>query len=390
MLIGDGNGSDGGDKVMVPGPDFVSNSIQMNVTDAHLIAFGGDTVTASGHAVVTALLDCDPTACYDDTARTALLYLTGTSIHFIAADDNKKQAPGGPSVFSEIHHPVANSRGDVYFKAEIDNTNFDEPFDSAIIHWTKNEGWSEAVRTGDPVLGIKNNGFDGFPPHFDTNEAGTLAFVAGLDLHSDCDYDAFDDTDYEGPGDGCQGVYVKFRDGDPIEVARSTNAKSLGGGPTRDSYAGFSFLGFGAVAVASDNGTVFFTAANQDDAGECEFTKYGADEKLGGGDEMVSGVFAVTEDLSMSKIIAEGDQVPEGQIMRLFLPMPELRQHADDNRFAVRAWLDTDDDCLADHEVSYLLNQIAFPIPALGPWGMWLMAAMVSLFGAAVLMRRSG
>ncbi len=129
---------------------------------------------------------------------------------------------------------------------------------------------------------------------------------------------------------------------------------------------------------------------------ECGLPEDGNEDSFGGGRGSgrndVTGVFAAMNGGGQpTKVIAEGDVLPEGKVMRLFTPMPELRQHDAGDDFVIRAWFDTTGDCRSDSEGIILASAIPFEhpmIPTLGPWGLWLLIGILGIFGGARLLPR--
>jgi hypothetical protein len=414
MLLADVQGSvDGGDTVTAVAP-FGTDTY--DILDAHLIAFGGDAVTSSGNALVTAYLQDPPGARKGDVEkgipagdRTALLYVTPSTISLVAMDDNEGTAPGDGSPIGWLGKGVANANGLVFFKGEQTD---DEDSPATMNLWTLGGGISELVATGDG-LPLGPGSFQGFAPHQDLNSSGDAAFTAGLSITSSCDDRSPDigfvpgwNGDVAG-GDSCRGVYYSPDGSSLIEIARDTKARSLTGVGNSSSPDGFQFLVIGSVAVMAENGTVFFVAENQTPDSQCGLGDPNAantELEFGGRPRFrappdgiglyndITGVFAAIGGVGVPvKVIAEGDVLPEGKVMRLFTPMPELRQHDSGDDFVIRAWFDTTGNCLSDTEEIILATAEPFVIPiipTLGPWGIWLLIGFLALVGGGRLLRQ--
>jgi hypothetical protein len=427
LLVGDLNGNEG-DDIVVTDTDFVAAPTTFDVIDAHLISFGGDVAGSNGGVMVTAVLR--PTTggatCTDyetPPCERALLYLgpaPGT-IQLIALE-------GAASVFDgQKIKGVANNVGTAMFKGQEDDTRVPTTDNASVNRWTSGGGHVEIFEEGNAVPGATGGTFNGFTPHVDLNDQGNGAFTAGLNYAEGCGLTA--------NGDICRGVYYVPSAGPVVEIARTTQAAAADGtGDGASSSGGFDFDVLGSTAVVDSCNTVYFVAENADTAGQT----CGA----GGvtqGDGEYSGIFAWNNG-TLVKVVAEGDLITEGRVMRLFVPGPELRQNAGANRFAVRAWVDNNQNCVADVEET-LVATLDFPcpgvttptvtltptatntlmpgvptstptitptrtatrtptstpiggpaeapeIPALGPSGMWILIGLLALTGAFYVWRR--
>jgi hypothetical protein len=423
LLIADTNGP--ADQVTTSDPDFVSSQTTFIIVDAHLISFGGDVAGTTGGVMVSAVLrpvgDVSGCFSYDDPpCERALLYLgpTAGTISLIALE-------GANSIFDGAKlKGVANSSAQALFKAQEDDTRVPNTDDASVEIWSSAEGVNQVAGQGQAIPGGNVGTFDGFTSHLDLNEQGNAAFTAGLDIPSNgtgCTADA---------GETCRGVYFAqdaINGGAVTEIARTTDAAVADpAGDGADSLGGFDFEYLGSVAVIDECNTVYFVAENFDTT--CT-NQAGAPFS---GDDEATGIFAWNNG-TLVKVVQEGDVVTGGRVVRLFVPMPELRQHAGQNRFAVRAWLDDDQDCLADVEATLVSAITAFPacglaptptptntlvpgqptntptntptqtpratsipgvgppeIPALGPAGLWVMIGLLALAGSLYLWRRNG
>lgn len=409
LLLADVQGSaDGADTVTAVAP-FGTDTY--DILDAHIIAHGGDAVTSSGNALVTAYLE-DPSGGKRDAEkgipagadRTALLYVTSSTISLVAMDDNEGTAPGDSSPIGWLGKGVANASGLVFFKGEQTD---DRDSPATMNLWTSGGGISELVASGDS-LPIGSGTFQGFAPHQDLNSSGAAAFTAGMNINSSCEGAAPGQGFAPGfqstfRGDICRGVYYSPDGSSIVEVARTTTARSAGGSGNSNSPEGFQFEVIGSVAVVAENGTVFFVAENGDGDPVCGQPETGGDQAFGGNGispnepggwyNDITGVFAAIGGFGQPvKVIAEGDFIQgEGRVMRLFTPMPELRQHDAGDDFVIRAWFDTTGNCMSDSEEIILATAIRFEhpiIPTLGPWGLWLLIGILGIFGGARLLPR--
>jgi hypothetical protein len=414
LLLAAADGS--GDQIVISDTDFVTSPTTFVITDAHMINYGGDAAGSNGGLMVTAAIRPQSSAdtCVnwgDGVCERVLLYLGPTpgTIQLIAAE-------GADSIFDgQKLKGVANNVGAALFKAQGDDIASTAGAASVQL-WTSGGGPQEIEGAGDPVPGATTGTFNGFTSHLDLNDNGNAAFTAGLNLGTEGDPCA--------AGDICRGVYYKPSGGAVVEIARSTAAAAIEAGAP-DSLNGFDFEEISSVAIVDSCDTVYFVAENNDTGGQtCGSTG------LSQGDGEFTGVFAWNNG-TLTKVLTEGDTVTDGRVMRLFVPMPELRQGAANNRIALRAWLDTNQDCTADVEETLVATigeacgvapsptptntlvpgqptntptntPTATPtgtpiigggpqppeIPALGPSGLWLLVGMLALLGALMLWRR--
>ena len=242
LLLADRQGStDGGDTVTAVAP-FGTDTY--DIVDAHLIAFGGDAVTSSGNALVTAYLE-DPPGAKNGAQkgisagdRTALLYVTSSTISLVAMDDNEGSAPGDSSPIGWLGKGVANANGLVFFKGEQSD---DENSPATMNLWTSGGGMSELVATGDSLPHGPGT-FNGFSTHQDLNSSGAAAFMAGLNIDPSCSGTDLIRGFGDGPGNICQGIYYSPDGSSLVEIARSITAASAAGGTGNSSSSdGFQF-----------------------------------------------------------------------------------------------------------------------------------------------------
>jgi len=384
LLVADYDGFNSPDQVTAPGATTIGDfgTDTYTLTDAHLIAHGGDAVTSSGAALVTAWLDSD-TSSGDNRERTSLLYVSPGSISMVAMDDDDGAAPGDDSPFAEVGKGIANASGLVFFKGQAAESG--TAGERASLNFWSGGSWSELVAGGD-ALPVGAGSFQGFPPTMDLNAMGGAAFTAGLDITANCGGGLLNTA-----GDFCRGIYISPDGNSIVELARTSVASDEAGGVGTDSASGFEFDELGSVAVLADDGRVYFQAENQNPDVECGSPSGGT--AFGGGE--VTGIFSASSGSAPQKVIAEGDQLTDGRVMRLFTPMPELRQHEANDNFAIRTWIDTNDDCVSDTEQIFLASMFPIipseqiPIPALGPWGAWLLVALLALVAGLRLLRRA-
>jgi hypothetical protein len=436
LLLAAANGS--GDQITTSDTDFVSSSTTFDIVDAHIINFGGDAAGSNGGIMVTAALRPDGSTdpCFEadsGVCERALLYLGPTpgAIQLIALE-------GPNSIFEDKKiKGVANNLGQALFKAqEADLEGL--AGNASLQTWTSGGGLTELVGTGDAVPGSQAGGtFGGFNPHVDVNDTGNAAFTAGLNLGASCNggdpITGFGSS--SASQNRCRGVYYAPAGGGLTEIARTTTAAAAEAGAP-SSLGGFNFEVIGSVAVVDQCNTVYFVAENNDADELCGVPPTGSNTPAygggGGGSSSgdVTGIFAWNSG-TLTKLIAEGDTVPDGRVMRLFTAMPELRQNVENQRFAIRAWIDTDADCDADIEETLVATigvgcgvlpsptptntlvpgqptstptntptvtptrtpiigggPLPPEIPALGPSGLWLLIGVLALLGALMLWRR--
>lgn len=378
------------DTITVSNTDFVTSQTTFEVIDAHLIGFGGNVVGDNGAALVTAWLASDGTgqskAGNKDAPNdpSALLYLTGPN-GSLTQSANLVAMSGGsefPDLEDGVGKGVMSNSGRVFFSGN----NGDD-----LRLWSTGAGYTTVVQIGDSLPSGPGT-FNGFAPHQDINGSGHVSFTAGLDISATCTGDDFNGYSRSPPGDianRCRGVY--FYDGSLHELARDTVAKVASSGAGAPSSAdGFDFDQIGSVTVLEDNDRVIFVAENLDPVSGCPAPS-SSDGDLDFGERETTGIFTASQG-SINKIVAEGDPAPGGgRISRLFVPMPELRQHSNTaGQFIVRVWVDSDNDCQSDREQTLLAGFVAEggAIPLLGPWGVLLLTGLLALAGGIMVLRR--
>ncbi len=438
MLLAAVDGS--GAQILISDTDFVPAPTNFDVVDAHMISFGGDVASSAGGIMITATIrpavstsTCDNADV--DPCQRVLLYLGPTpgTVQLIAAE-------GTSSIFDgKKLKGVANNNAKALFKAQLDDIE-GLAGEASLQTWTSGGGLQPLVEAGDAIPGATTGTFGGFTPHADLNDQGNAAFTAGLNIGETCDGTDLI-TGFGGTGlhqNRCRGVYFATSAGVLTEIARTTTATvAEAGAPSI--LDGFAFEEIGSVAVIDQCNTVYFVANNNDAHGVCGVPPTGTNTPAFGGGGRgslggdVTGVFAWNNVTGLTTVIREGDLVTDGRVMRLFTAMPELRQNAENQKFAIRAWIDTDADCDADIEETLVATvgvgcgvapsptptntlvpgqptstptrtpipnitpgvtphgiggSVAPGIPALGPSGVWFLVGLLALAGALLLWRR--
>jgi len=421
------------DEVTTSDPRWVASQTTFKIIDAHLIAHSHGSVTDSGSALAFAWLTDDPNATSSNNSvnRRGLLYLDGSTVQLVALEEDDNAEIGR---FASIDKAISDSDGRVVFKAEDYLDCCADNFGGASLNvWTPGGGLQNAAlaETGDPVPGAAaGTVFNGFPPLQATDQFDQVAFTAGLEIPGVCD-EATSGTSF---ADFCRGVYHVNSGGTITEVARTTAAAQANGAGASlwtDGTETFVFDSLGSVAVlGTDPGTVYFVAfdafdvdANNNPVDPLTLEPDGPERNDHNSDV---GVF-VWDGGGIDKVVAEGDEIPlssvwEQQIvlnpaqsmwerlagalgiesahaqtgtatvLRLFTPMPELRQHAGSRGFPIRAWLDTDGDGEADTD-SMLLAAFqpppeSIPVPAMSTLAYAFLGFALMLVGLLVVRGR--
>jgi len=322
--------------------ESVSTADGFDITDVDLTHEGGRIFNDSGQVAVDVLLDDDAT---DDP--TGVCGGDGCSVDETESDDRfglmrlndvgdrdliaHTDPPGG--MFQELAGEVINSSGTVMFKGTQASGGTDCGFKGGscgtetgtqLYLWNDGTGSVAIASSGDSARGGGGT-FEGFTPHFDLNDSGEAAFVAGLANVGSCG---------SNPGAGCNGVY--FHNGSSnIEIARTTDANP---GAFTSSFNGFDFGRIGSVAALEENGSVYFVAENFE-ATVCDTGN--ADNDDGG---EFTAVFRWTAGEGLSEIIREGQTLEDGSVItQLAVPMPGLRDHGNNaGGLAISAEIDPD------------------------------------------------
>lgn len=243
----------------------------------------------------------------------------------------------------------------------------------------------------------------------------------------------------------CRGVYRRAPDGTVTELARTTRAAVDGGlgASSQTSIDGieFRFDEIGATAIMGhDSNKVYFTASEVIDppevaVGDPRFAspiyqpepRHAADGRTG--TLYRSGVFMWNAG-SIERIVVEDDpvfleddsvwedytpvaarQAPSlwnrlagvmgiqtayaqqtpATILRVFIPQLEMRQHEGNSDFSVRAWIDIDDDGVADLDsmISSIEQAPAVPVPALSAYVIAVLGLIMMVLGMVMLRGRA-
>lgn len=470
-----------GDTVTTSDPRFVTASTDYYIIDAHLLAHSHNSVMADGGAYAFAWFTADPN--HDDDAdrdefRTGIVYLNGLAPQLVAITDRVPTnsnydyyTANSLGDFGYIGKLAGNSSGQMVFKSAISyrylsscgtppypNLCTNDSMTSALYYYDLATGLSDdpIVASGDPIPGASGQTFNGFPPLHSINDAGAVAFTAGLNIPGNCDptinRNGSDETsvppDFQGNSNWaeyCRGVYVRAPNGTITEVARTTRA-AVDGGVGASSHTSldgrvFHFHSIGATAIMGHDSTkVYFTADEVIDPPEVtpedpRFTseiyqaepRHAADGRSG--TVYRTGVFAWNNG-EIESILVEDDPVfiddesiwedyvpvtlrqgptlwdrlagmvgiktayaqgTPATVLRVFVPQLQMRQHEGDGSFAVRAWIDLDDDGVADLDsmVSSIEAAPAVPVPAMSAYLVAVLGFMLMVFGLVMLRGRA-
>lgn len=434
------------DEVTTSDPRWVESETTFDIIDAHLIAHSHGSVTDSGHALAFAWLTDDASVtnanCSSNdvncTVRRGLLYLTGSSIELVALEQERVADPADNlDRYAFLDKGVGNSGGRVLFKAEdygrwTSSFSFADDNGAASLNvWTSGGGLQSAalVMTGDAVPGAASGTeFNGFPPFQSLDDADNAAFTAGLEIPGICD-DAASGDDF---AQFCRGVYHANSSGTITEVARTTaaaQASGAGASSWTDGTDSFQFDSIGSVAVLGSSNAVYFVAFEALDPSGTGFDDPLELEPRGperNDHNARTGVFR-WQGGTIEKVVAEGDEIPldrvweeqvtdtggfdsviqglaaaigiesahaqgpTATVIRLFTPMPQLRQHSGPGNFSIRAWLDTNGDGDADTDSMLgggLPPAPVLPVPALSNWTFALLGMLLMLAGYLVIRGR--
>jgi len=440
------------DEVTTSDPRWVGSETTFKIIDAHLIAHSHGSVTDGGDAMAFVWVTDDSTVnnanCSSNdvgcTARRGLVYLDGSSIDLIALEQARvADSANNLDRYAMVDKGVSNNAGRVVFKAE-DYGRWSDDFVfgdtngiASLNNWTPGGGLSTSAiaKTGDAVPGAAaGTTFNGFPPLQAVDDFGQVAFTAGLEIPGFCD--AANAPDSDRFAEFCRGIYHTDAGGTITELARTTaaaQAAGAGASAWTDGSETFAFDSLGPVAVLGGTpNTVYFVAfdafaldSNDDPVDPLTLEPRGVERNPHNSD---AGIF-VWQNGSIEKVVAEGDVIPlsdvwEEQIVlnrapslwqrvagvlgiesahaqggtatviRLFTPMPQLRQHAGPSGFAVRAWLDTTGDGEAD--VDSMLSTVAarpaleiIPVPTMSTYMFVVLGMILMVAGFFVLRGRA-
>lgn len=396
--------------VTTSNPNWVSGETTFSVIDAHLIAHGGRSVTSDGNALATAWFTDVPTvtSAQTSTTRRGFLYLTDSGHELVSmADRDDTYSPVLPGTRFTYHDKAyADNDSNVYFKTETDGSTNDADDQAYLNRWVSGAGVSATpfLQTDDQPSGSSLY-VNGYAPHIGFNDDGIVALMAGLTNGADGNTITVDCRRNTTRMDYCQGIVRISNSGATKSLVARTyktllvdaggsaasfhevNAGDCDADRNNDTADCFRFDSLGSVAMVTDSGNVIFVAY---DSLTDSLTSDGSGGYEGSGISDRSGIFKWSTDGSITRLIAEGDTidaVPAGSgsptvsvsqdsgallayalktglewaiepanaqpslpvVMRIYTPMPELRQMtASNGAMSLRVWLDTTGNSEAD------------------------------------------